>query len=262
MNKRAVVTGGASGIGRRTAERLLAEGWDVWSLDLSNGDARAGPGMASSQRFHSIACNVGRPEEVARAFARIGERTDHIDALVCSAGVTVTGALADLTPEQVDRALDVNLKGPWLCIREALPWLRKRGTVAAPSRVVIVSSTAGLRPKIGAGIYGAAKAAVNVLAGVFAVELAPTGIVVNAVAPGMVNTPMLDDIRNSTSPSSRFQFGGPSPLGRIAEADDIADAILFLLGDSAKFINGAVLPVDGGTRAAFVGVAPARSLAT
>ncbi len=255
MDKAAVVTGGASGIGRRTIERLLMDEWEVWSLDRSHAslaEQAAHVGAAGSGRFHAVACDVSNPDDVARAFAGISATADHLDALICSAGVTVTGALAELTPAQVDQAFGVNVKGPWLCIREALPLLRMRGTVDNPSRVVVVGSTAGLRPKVGAGIYGAAKAAVHVLAGVFAVELAPFGIVVNAVAPGMVNTPMLDDIRRSTSPSSRFNFGGPSPLGRIAEAEDVADVILFFLGDSAKFVNGTVLPVDGGTRAAFV----------
>lgn len=255
MDKTAVVTGGASGIGRRTVERLLDLGWTVWSVDrsapsLAEQAARAGAGERA--RLRTATCDVRRPDDVARAFAQVASDTGHLDALVCSAGVTVTGALAELTPEQVDQALDVNVKGPWLCIREALPLLRARGTVDSPSRVVVVGSTSGIRPKVGAGIYGAAKAAVHVVTGVYAVELAPLGIVVNAVAPGMVNTPMIEEIRRNTSPTSRFGFGGPSPLGRIAEADDVADVILFFLSDAAKFVNGTVLPVDGGMRAAFV----------
>lgn len=253
MIRTAVVTGGALGIGRRTVERLLDEGWHVWSLDRSRSalDEQASRHPAGD-RYAGIACDVTRPDDVTRAFARVGERADALDALVCSAGVTVTGALAELSTERFDQAFDVNVKGPWLCIREAVPLLSRRGSVERPSRVVIVGSTSGLRPKVGAGVYGAAKAAVHVLAGVFAVELAPAGIIVNAVAPGMVNTPMIEDIRRTTSASSRFGFGGPSPLGRIAETDDIADVILFFLSDAAKYVNGSVLPVDGGTRAAFV----------
>jgi NAD(P)-dependent dehydrogenase (short-subunit alcohol dehydrogenase family) len=147
--------------------------------------------------------------------------------------------------------IDVNMKGPWLCVREALPLLRKDSSVADPARVVVVGSIGGIRPKVGTGFYGATKAAVHVLTGVFAAELAPTGVLVNAVAPGTVATPMIESVQNQRE-GSGYRLSGDSPLGRIAQPDDVVDVIMFFLSDAAKFVTGTVLPVDGGTRAAFI----------
>src|SRR5205807_9534914 len=146
---------------------------------------------------------------------------------------------------------DVNVLGVWLTIREALPLLRKNACADDPTRVVVVGSIAGMRPKVSSGLYSATKAAVHVLTGVFAVELAPSGITVNAVAPGTTDTP-LNAAAIADGENVGFRASGPSPLGRTATPDDIAGAILLLLGDGARYVNGAVLPVDGGTRAAYV----------
>jgi NAD(P)-dependent dehydrogenase (short-subunit alcohol dehydrogenase family) len=156
-----------------------------------------------------------------------------------------------MTPQQVDLMFGVHVKGPWLTIRESLPLLRKDSSVADPARVVIVGSVGGIRPKVGSGFYSATKAAAHVLAGIYAVELASSGVIVNAVAPGTVDTPMVAGMAKAGS-SSTYKPSGDSPLGRIAQPDDIADVILFFLSDAARYVNGTVLPVDGGTRAAFV----------
>ncbi|MGV9866152.1 SDR family NAD(P)-dependent oxidoreductase [Rhodococcus koreensis] len=248
----AVITGGASGIGRRTAERLVAEGWTVWALDIS-ADAPTEQSVPKDApgRFHYVTCDVADVDSVTRAIEAIRQETDTIDALICSAGVIRPNSLEDYSIEEVDLMLGVNVKGPWLSIREALPLLRNGATTDDPARVVIVGSVGGIRPKVGSGFYAATKAAVHVLAGVFAVELAETGVVVNAVAPGTVATPMVEEaVANKRS--SSYTPSGVSPLGRIGQPDDVADVILFFLSDAAKFVNGTVLPVDGGTRAAFV----------
>jgi NAD(P)-dependent dehydrogenase (short-subunit alcohol dehydrogenase family) len=250
----AVVTGGASGIGRRTVERLLAEGWRVWALDL-NEKALAGfmePATGDRYRYHR--CDVRDVESLRVALAAVQRESVGIRALVCCAGVTIVSELSEMSIEQADLLFDVNVRGPWLTIREALPLLQREGSVADPSRVVVIGSIAGMRPKVGGGMYGATKAALHVIAGVYAVELAPTGVTVNALAPGTVDTPMsrkaASDALAGASPL--YKTSGVSPLGRIAQPDDVADAVLFLLGGGAKYINGAVIPVDGGTRAAFL----------
>lgn len=251
MPKTAVVTGAASGIGLRTAERLLAQDWNVWALDvdaaaLAERAARLGAG----DRLRTCRCDVRDPASVADAFAAVARTTGSLDAVVCSAGVTITGSLEETTPDEADLMLDVNVKGPWLTLRAALPLLRVNASVEHPSRAVIVGSIGGIRPKTGSGFYGATKAAVHVLTGVFGVELGPQGITVNAVAPGSTDTPMVAKAR--AEGRGGFKPSGVSPLGRIATPDDIADVILFLLGDAAKYVNGTVIPVDGGTRGAFV----------
>lgn len=252
MPKTAVVTGGASGIGRRTVERLLAENWTVWSLDVSKQALEEQSATRAAEgRLFVQQCDVSQTNSIKAAFDTIRGTTEKIDALVCSAGVVRIGSLEQLAPEEAELMVGVNMLGPWLAVREATPLLRNGATTYDPSRVVIVGSISGLRPKVGSGFYGATKAAVHVLTGVFAVELAPSGITVNAVAPGTVETPMSAALTNPDQ-ASRYQPSGESPLGRIAQADDITDVILFLLSDAAKYVNGTVLPVDGGTRAAYV----------
>lgn len=252
MTKTVVVTGGASGIGRRTVERLLAQDWTVWSFDLSEEAlAEHARTLGVGSRFRFQTCDVALPESVAAAFESVRKTTDKLDALICSAGVLRIGSLEEHTPEDVDLLMGVNIKGPWLCVREALPLLRKDATIADPARVIIVGSIGGLRPKMGSGFYSATKAAVHVLTGIFAVELGPTGVIVNAVAPGTVATPMVEAMANRIAGSS-YKPSGDSPLGRIAQPDDVADVVLFYLSEAAKYVNGTVLPVDGGSRAAFV----------
>jgi NAD(P)-dependent dehydrogenase (short-subunit alcohol dehydrogenase family) len=252
MSKTAVVTGGASGIGQCSVERLIADGWTVWVLDLSEGKpAQFADHPEGAARYRFRQCDVGNAESVKAAFEEISRSTEKVDALICSAGVIRTGSLEEHTLEQVNVMIDVNMKGPWLCVREALPLLRKDLSVTDPARVVVIGSIGGIRPKVGTGFYGATKAAVHVLTGVFAAELAPTGVLVNAVAPGTVATPMIESVQTQRE-GSGYRLSGDSPLGRIAQPDDVVDVIMFFLSDAAKFVTGTVLPVDGGTRAAFI----------
>lgn len=252
MQRTAVVTGAASGIGQRTVERLIEEGWSVWALDLSVETlAEHAKKLNVGARLQVQKCDVSKPESVRAAFAAVAGKATKVDALICSAGVIRIGSLEESTPEDVDLMLGVNLKGPWLCAREALPLLRKDSTTTDPARVVIVGSIGGIRPKVGTGFYAASKAALHVIAGILAVELAPGGVVVNVVAPGTVATPMVEAL-SKTNTTSAYKPSGESPLGRIAQPDDVVDVIKFFLSDAAKYVNGTVLAVDGGTRAAFV----------
>lgn len=244
----AVITGGASGIGLDTSRTLALNGWEVWCLDrnlpASTQDNAADPAHA---RF--LECDVSDAQSVRGAFDTIRQHTDRVTALIQSAGVLRTGRLMDHAPEQVDEMLQVNLKAPWMVIREAHSLL-KREAEASPSRIILLGSVSGIRPKVGSGFYAATKAALHALTGVLAVELAQDNILVNAVAPGTVNTSMIRAAQSAAT-GSGYKPSGTSPLGRIAEPEDVTAVILFFLSDTSRYVTGTVLPVDGGTRAAF-----------
>lgn len=250
MLKTAVVIGGGSGIGKRTAERLCEAGWAVWSLDISAPSGAVSPPGGEGELRH-LRCDAADPACVDEAFAQIAGHHASVDALIFSAGVIRIGALEDLPLDDIDLMLKVNVRAPMLAVKRALPLLRRAVSPDRPSRIVLLGSIGGIRPKIGSGFYSATKAALHTLTGVLAVELAPSGVLVNAVAPGTVATPMVENLLAGGN-TSGYRPSGESPLGRVAVADDIADAILLLLSDAAKYVNGVVLPVDGGTRAAYV----------
>jgi 3-oxoacyl-[acyl-carrier protein] reductase len=254
MDKIAVVTGSNLGIGRAIVNSLLRDGWDVFGFDLSNPETA--PDTSSGAAYRHVICDVANPESITAAFETVARQTDSLGAVVCNAGITIIGELTDITVAEVDKTYEINFRGPWLTIRGALPLLQKNATTVDPSRVVLIGSGGGLRPKVGNGIYSALKQAIHTVANVFAVELAPSGIIVNTIAPGTVNTRMSRGAAaDGGKTNSKFRLSGPSPLGRIAEPQDIANAVMFFVSDQAKFVNGTVLAVDGGARAAFTGVA-------
>ncbi|MFT4195834.1 SDR family NAD(P)-dependent oxidoreductase [Ottowia sp.] len=246
----AVVTGGASGIGRCVVERLLARAWRVWALDISQERlAQMAQELNAGEDLRVLDCDVSDATSVKRSFATIRREMTSIDALVCSAGMIRPGALITHSPADLESMLAVNVKGPWLCVHEALPALKQDASTDNPARIIFLGSVTGMVPKAGSGFYGATKSALHTLASVFAVELAALGITTNVVAPGTVDTPMRDQVL-SASNASGYRTYGTSPLGRIAQPDDVAGAVLYLLSDAARYVNGAILPVDGGSRAA------------
>lgn len=235
-NKVTVVTGGAHGIGRATAQRFLDEGARVAILDvdpLAAADlADAWPGQAIS-----VLCDVMDPESVDAAVATVAEQFGGIDVLASVAG----GELR--TEDQMDEAhwdgiVGLNLRGPVRMIRACLPHLE-----ASSGSVVLVSSVNALVAFDGLA-YSSAKAGLGILAKNLAVTLGPRGIRVNVVAPGTVRTRVWD-----------HQEGGAdrliplSPIGRVGEPEDIAAAIAFLASADASWITGVTLPVDGGQTA-------------
>jgi NAD(P)-dependent dehydrogenase (short-subunit alcohol dehydrogenase family) len=253
--KHAVVTGAASGIGEDCVHDLLASGWTVFGLDRSWDVSAAGAEPLRHERFEPVRCDVSIAAEVGRAFALIGSRVPALDALVCSAGIFRTGPLLAMSESDFDALFAVNTKGAWLCARAALPLLRQAGSETGSPRIVFVASIAALRPKVGGGAYAASKVALTQMARVLAVELAGEGILVNAIAPATVDTPMTRRLHADAAVSG-YVLSGTSPLGRVAVPSDVTPVIRFLLGDESRYVTGAVLPVDGGTSAAFSPKAP------
>ncbi|HZP20421.1 MAG TPA: SDR family NAD(P)-dependent oxidoreductase [Bauldia sp.] len=255
MTKVAAITGGASGIGCGTAKRLLDEGWTVVALDRDRAALEALPKELPGYGDRLIAqvCDVTSLESVTGAFRDIGRRFGRLNGLVCSAGLLRIGTLESMSVQDFDDLFAVNVRGLWLAAREAMPLLKAAGAAGELARVVFLASISGLRHKIDSGAYAATKAAVIALTKVMAVECAASKVLVNAVAPATVDTPMVRPHLNPGSgANTRYRTSGTSPLGRIAQPADVAAVISFLMGKDAGYVTGTVIPVDGGTIAAFV----------
>lgn len=251
--KKIIVTGAARGIGKAIAARLVLEGADVLVADIDSDMAEAvqaaivGPGTA-------VACGVdiGRAESVDRMIRLVEEKWGRLDALVNNAAILDCTSLQELTIHRFNEVVSVNLNGALQCTLAALPLLEK----AKNGRILNVASIMGLRGRRDAIAYGAAKGGLINLTRCLACELGEKGIIVNAIAPGYVDTRMAitrDGKHEHEEESFKEVYikGGRLPLGRGGTAEDIAGPALFLISDDAKYITGQVLLVDGGISATF-----------
>ena len=250
--KIAVVTGAASGIGSDCCNDLLLHGWTVYALDRSQKalDNSATQFRQAGGRFVPMLCDVSNGVDVTRSFAAIRKQVPVLHAVICSAGIFRAGPLLEMAEPDFDALFAVNTKGAWLTARAALLLLKAGAGDGAPARIIFVASIAAIRPKVGGGAYAASKVALTQMARVLAVELAPMGILVNAVAPATVDTPMTRQL-NADAGKNNYKLSGVSPLGRVAAVADVTSVIRFLLSNDANYLAGTILPVDGGTSAAF-----------
>jgi NAD(P)-dependent dehydrogenase (short-subunit alcohol dehydrogenase family) len=235
--KVALVVGGAKGIGLAIAERLSAEGANVFITSRRGEDAEKvakdiGNGAVG------IAADASSPEDMVFAVETVRKAYGRIDALVLNAGLSEPSQIAEITPEHFDRHFDVNVRGMVFGLQAALPAMTAGGSV------VLVGSIAGNAGYAAYGTYCATKAAVRSYARTWTAELAPKGIRVNVVAPGPTNTDMMAAVADDV----RAAIVAPIPMGRMARPSEVAAAALFLLSDDASYIAGAELCVDGGVR--------------
>jgi NAD(P)-dependent dehydrogenase (short-subunit alcohol dehydrogenase family) len=239
-----VVTGGASGIGHATARGFRDAGATVTVLDVD----RAALARVSSELdgVDTLQADVAVANDVARAHDEIVARHGRLDVAVNNAGISrPVGWLHELPEDSWDVVVGVNLKGVWLCMRAQLAQMyeQRHGVV------VNTASAAGLVGAPGTSPYTASKHGVIGLTRTAALEYAPLGIRINAVAPGTVDTPMSDEFaaeRALSDPFADALVRQPHPLRARARPEEIADAILFLAGDRSSFATGSVLVVDGG----------------
>ena len=234
----AVVTGGGSGIGRATCARLRQEGFRLGVLDLDAGTAAeaAGEGIG-------LGVDVSDPDAVPAAFATVEEALGPVDVLVNNAGITGSAAATRLheTPlDEWDRVMAVNVRGVYLCSRAALRSMLPRRS----GHIITVASVAGMVPFPGRAVYSVSKAAALLLARSIAADYAAEGIRSNAVCPGMVETPMTK--WRLDQPDLRAQIETRIPIGRVAQPDDIAEAIALLASGRLSYMTGHGLVVDGG----------------
>ena len=243
-----LVTGAARGIGLATARRFRDEGWRVALLDI---DARTLDAtmreFAPAGTALGLHCDVAEVEEVDAALCRIEEWAGRLDALVNNAGIAVFKPIRETGPDEWQRVLAVNLTGPFLCARAAVPLMLRHGGGA----IVNIGSISGLRASTLRVAYGTSKAALAHLTRQQAAELGGLGIRVNLVAPGPVETAMA---RMVHTPDIRAAYHEAIPLARYGLEDEIAEAILFLCSDRASYINGQTLAVDGGFEATGIGL--------
>jgi NAD(P)-dependent dehydrogenase (short-subunit alcohol dehydrogenase family) len=240
--KVAVVTGGSSGIGFATARLLATEGAavvicgrDPQKLERAR-EVLAGPGMS----VLAVPCDVSREIDVDRLFEAVVRAFGEVDVCVCNAGIETDEAYSfvDLPAEIFDENVAVNIRGVFLTAQRAARLMRAGGAI------VMIGSSSGIvvDGRDPSPTYNATKAAVHMFARSLAVELAPHGIRVNAVAPGWVSTGMTDDDDAETVAAALEKI----PLRRYGTPEEIAEAVAFVAGDGASFITGATLVVDGG----------------
>ena len=236
--RRALVTGGGSGIGAAACERLAAEGARVAVLDRVADAARDVAGRLDGGL--AVEADVRDRDALGRAVDQAAEVLGGLDAVVCSAGVGALQPLVDYDERTWDRIVDVNLKGTWLTVQAAVPHLRRAGG----GTVVTVASVSGVRPTRGEGPYSAAKAGVVALTADAALELAPD-IRVNCVSPGFIDTPLTRPALDA--PGGPEAVAAGAPLGRPGTASEVADAVVYLSSPLSSYVTGHNLVVDGGS---------------
>jgi 3-oxoacyl-[acyl-carrier protein] reductase len=236
----AVITGAGRGVGAATALALAAHGAHVALVD------RSGAGVSQTAQEIGLAGGEALPFtaditdsfEVERLMDGIADEWGRLDVLVNNAGVVQDTLLEDVTDEEWDKTLDVNLRGTMFCTRAAVPHMLKRGQ----GRILSAASVAARHGNRGKTVYAASKGGIIAMTRTWARELGPKGITANAVAPGFIDT----EIVKSVPATAVSKIIARLPAGRLGRADEVAAVYLFLASDLATFINGAVVGVDGG----------------
>jgi 3-oxoacyl-[acyl-carrier protein] reductase len=239
----AVVTGGSKGIGRATVELLARLGAKV-VINYSNDDVAANDVVASVEaaggEAFSFKANIARLDEAERLLDATLKQFQHVDIVVCNAGIWEGAPVEQISEALWDSTLDINLKGAWTVCRAAVPLLKQQRS----GKIVLVTSTAGQRGEAGYSNYAASKGGLIAFTKSLASELAEWGINVNAVAPGWVDTEMTEGALGDVE--QRKAIAAEIPIGTIASPEDIAGPIAFLCSQWARHITGEIVNVNGG----------------
>jgi NAD(P)-dependent dehydrogenase (short-subunit alcohol dehydrogenase family) len=251
QGKVALVTGGASGIGRATALLLAAEGAAVAVVDLDERGARAVARQASDAGGRAIAveCDVSDSPQAKATVERVVSAFGRLDILFNNAGIIHHASVTDTTEEDWDRVMSVNVRSIFLMCKHAVPLMIRAGGGA----IVNTASDWGLVGGPRTAAYCASKGAVVQLTRALAIDHGPQGIRVNCVCPGDTDTPLLrtEAAQLGRAIEDLVAEGKRVPLGRIGTPEEIARIVLFLASDAASFVTGSALPADGGALAGF-----------
>ncbi|MDP4199813.1 MAG: 3-oxoacyl-ACP reductase FabG [Bacteroidota bacterium] len=233
----AIVTGGAQGIGEAIAQRLASQGCFVIIVDLAAelGDAAVEGIGRDRTTFHR--CDISDADDVRQLFEWVRATYGHIDVLVNNAGVIRDHMIWKMTPEEFDLVIRVNLRGTWLMCRQAAMVMKERKTGA----IINISSRAWLG-NLGQTNYSASKAGIVGLTRSLALELGPHMVRVNAVAPGLIDTPLA----RALPPEVQQKLINAQPTRSMGQPEDVAEVVAFLASDECRFMTGQVLYVDGG----------------
>ncbi|WP_149537463.1 SDR family NAD(P)-dependent oxidoreductase [Siccirubricoccus phaeus] len=243
QDRRAIITGGASGIGLASARLFLAEGAQVALLDRNEAALAAATAELGCAGF---TLDVADPATVAAAVDGAAGLLSGLDLVVNAAGISRWAHFEDTTPELWRQVMAVNLDGPFHVCRAALPHLRAAGR---PAAVVNLASAAGLMPRPNYTAYGSSKGALVMFTRTLALDLAKEGIRVNAVCPGAILTPMVTEALEAAPDRAAAEavFLARYALGRFGQAEEVARVVLFLASDEASYVTGAAYTVDGGS---------------
>ncbi len=238
--KTAIVTGGASGFGAGIAARFAAEGAQVLVVDMNLEGAEA---VAAKLGGLAVRADVSKDGDWAALTTRAMDAWGRIDILVNNAGIThLPQAMEDVSEAEFDRVLAVNAKSVFLSARHVVPVMKAAGSGA----ILNVASTAGVSPRPRLNWYNASKGWMITATKAMAVELAPSGVRVNAINPVAGETPLLASFMGEDTPEVRARFLATIPLGRFSTPEDMGYAACFLCSDEASMITGVAMEVDGG----------------
>ena len=246
--KVAAVTGAGSGIGRGIAVGLASAGARVVVNDLVEDGLDETLELVAAAGSEGVASigDVRRREDVQRLVDDAAASFGGLDVMVANAAVGLYADLEVMAEDEIDRVLDVNLKGALTCAQLAIPALRARGG----GSIVFVSSVQAYETLRGCVVYGAAKAGLVAAARALAVEVGEHGIRVNAIAPGTIDTPMLqrdlDGMNTADAGGFLERVRSANALGRIGTVEEVADVVVFLVSDAARYVTGTTVVVDGG----------------
>jgi NAD(P)-dependent dehydrogenase (short-subunit alcohol dehydrogenase family) len=242
--KIAIITGMAAGIGKASALLFGQEGATVIGADIdeAQGLAAVEEIVENGGTSHFVKADVSKKEDVKRIFDKVDE-VGGVDILFNNAGVEVAKSLVQTSEEEWERSLGINLKSVFLCCKEAIPTMEEKGG----GSIINNSSAAGLVGSFSPS-YSAAKGGIIALTRALAVDLGPSGIRVNCICPGAIETPMLSRVMLAQGDPEEVRARRIQnyPIGRFGTPEEVAHTALFLASDESSFITGAVLPVDGG----------------
>jgi len=241
-NKVAIVTGSRRGIGKEIALALAKAGANVVVSDINLDDCNkvVEEIKAIGKKGLAVKADVSNPEDVSQMINLTTEKFGKVDILVNNAGIYMQKSLTDLTEQDFDRVLDINLKGVFLCSKAAVPEMIKQGK----GKIINITSIAGQVGFANSSAYCASKGAIINMTRELALELAQYKINVNAIGPGVIETDMTKELLKDKA--TRETLLANIPLSRIGKPEDIANAALFLASDNSDYITGITLFVDGG----------------